>query len=150
MRKQTETRARKKARGELGMSLLEMMIVLAIMALVATIAAPRLINQLSRAKSQAATVEIDAIAQSLEYYNLELGRYPGEEEGLKALQEAPPGAEFWNGPYMDAGEDGLRDPWDRPYQYRYPGEHGAFDVYSLGADGEAGGDGENRDVGNWM
>ncbi len=141
---------RNRAASQTGMSLFELMIVLAILALVASIAAPRLTNHLSRAKSQSALLEIKSIAQSIDYFHLDTGRYPSEQEGLAVLHTRPQGAVTWNGPYMEAQQDGFLDPWGAPYRYTFPGENKAFDVFSYGADGKPGGEGENRDIGNWM
>lgn len=133
-----------------GLSLFELLIVLAILALVTAIAAPRLAGQLSSAKSKSALIEIRSIAQSIEYFNLDVGRYPNEQEGIKALYERPAGLAVWNGPYLDVAADGLADPWGRAYHYKLPGAHKRFDIYSHGADGKPGGEGEDRDLGNWM
>lgn len=131
-----------------GFTLIELLVVLAILGLIAAFAVPRVMKYLSSAKSQAAEIQIHNLATALDLYRLEAGRYPTTEEGLKALIEQPRGARFWNGPYLDK-KDGIIDPWGRPYLYKSPGEHGSYDLWTLGADGKPGGEGENRDIANW-
>ena len=131
-----------------GFTLLELMVVLLILALLATIAAPQVMKHLAKAKSETAKIQVTALASSVEFFHLDLGRYPTQEEGLGVLVTAPANAPKWDGPYLKQA-DSLIDPWGRPYLYRFPGQHGPFDLYTLGADGAEGGDGEARDVGNW-
>jgi general secretion pathway protein G len=139
-----EERERRKRRSR-GITLLELLVVLAILALIATFAGPRLLNILSGAKTDAAKIQIDSLATTLDLYRLEVGQYPGEDEGLQALVERPAGNDKWNGPYLTKRE-ALIDPWGNPYRYRFPGELGDFDIYSLGADNAEGGEGEDQDV----
>jgi general secretion pathway protein G len=131
-----------------GFTLIELLVVLVILVLLASLVAPRVIGYLGSSRIKAAKVQIQSISTALELYKVDTGRYPSTSEGLKALVEAPPGAQAWNGPYL-AKKDVPSDPWGRPYLYRSPGEHGAFDVESLGADNQPGGVGENEDVGSW-
>ncbi|MGF1464159.1 MAG: type II secretion system major pseudopilin GspG [Maricaulaceae bacterium] len=131
-----------------GLTLLELLIVLAILGLIAAFAAPRVVGVLGGAKTDAATVQIDNIAAALDLFRLEVGRYPTTEEGLQSLMAAPNDAEGWNGPYLDK-PSGLVDPWGAPYDYRFPGENSDYEVFTLGADGQEGGEGENADVSNW-
>jgi general secretion pathway protein G len=131
-----------------GFTLLELMIVLLILGLIATLAAPQLMKQFGKAKHQTARIQVDALAAAVDYFQLDLGRYPTAEEGLKILVEAPADVPGWDGPYLRKAES-LVDPWGAPYLYRTPGKKGPFDVYSLGADRKEGGDKEDRDVGNW-
>lgn len=131
-----------------GFTLLELMVVLLILALLASIAAPRVIKNLSRAKTETAKIEINALGEAVDAYHLDTGQYPSSQEGLKALLQAPPGTTSWDGPYIKKAES-LIDPWGHPYRYQYPGRHGAFDVYTLGSDQSVGGAGEAQDVGNW-
>jgi general secretion pathway protein G len=129
--------------------LLELLVVLAILALIAAFAGPRVFSFLSGAKTDAAKVQIENLATTLDIYRLELGSYPTEDQGLRALIERPAGVENWNGPYLNKAE-GLTDPWGNPYRYRIPPENGVdYDLFTLGADNSEGGDSENRDIGNW-
>jgi general secretion pathway protein G len=140
-----QPRTSKHAR-QAGFTLIELLVVLAIVALLAGLAAPRVIRYLGSAKSQTAEVQLRSVAQALELYRLDVGRYPTQAEGLAALVRRPANAPRWNGPYLER-ESGLTDPWNAPYQYRVPGRQGPFALFSLGADGAPGGEGENRDVG---
>ena len=135
-------------RAQAGFTLLELLVVLVILGLLAAIAAPRVMNYLGGAKTDTAAIQVENLATNLDLFRLDVGRYPTEDEGLEALLVQPPGAEGWNGPYVRK-EDQIRDPWGRPYAYRYPGEHLEFDLYSLGADAAEGGEGEAQDVTNW-
>ncbi len=131
-----------------GFTLLELLVVLAILGLLAAIVGPQVIRYLGSSKTQVAQVESRNIAASLELFRLDTGRFPTAEEGLAALVKAPASAPLWNGPYLP-DESALSDPWDKPYRLKVPGDHGEADVFSLGSDGAPGGSGEARDVGNW-
>lgn len=137
----------RKRSGERGYSLLEVLIVLTIIALIAALVGPRLMAQLDRSKVTAARIQVRAIASAIETMRLDLGRYPTNEEGL-ALLNAPPrndDADLWRGPYLDA--ETPVDPWGRPYVYEAPqADFAQPRVASLGADGEAGGDGLSADI----
>lgn len=133
---------------ERGFTLVELLVVLVILGLLAAFAAPRVIKYLGRAKVDAAAAQLQNIAGTLDLYRLEVGHYPSAEQGLEALVTRPPGVDSWNGPYIKKREM-LIDPWGAPYHYRFPGEHGDFDLYSLGADGAEGGEGEDRDITDW-
>jgi general secretion pathway protein G len=132
-------------RGQRGFTLLEILVVLAIIGLIAAIAAPQVFKSLGGAKSDSAKVQIEAISTGVDLYRLEVGKLPPD---LDALVSRPSGVERWNGPYLRK-KSVPKDPWGNPFQYRVPGEHGDFDLYSLGADGLEGGEGENRDVNGW-
>lgn len=134
--------------GEEGFTLLELLVVLAIMGLLAAIVAPQVLKYLGASRSQTAKVQIQNISAALELFKLDVGRYPTQEEGLAALVTAPASATGWNGPYLQKSS-ALQDPWAQPYLYRVPGQHGDADVYTLGSDKAEGGAGEARDVGNW-
>jgi general secretion pathway protein G len=131
-----------------GFTLIELLVVLVILGLLAAFAAPQVLKYLSRAKTDAAKAQVQNIASILDLYRLEVGSYPSEQQGLDALLEAPPEEPRWNGPYVKR-RDALIDPWGQMYVYRVPGEHGAFDLYSLGADHSVGGEGEDQDVTSW-
>ncbi|NKB49814.1 MAG: type II secretion system protein GspG [Alphaproteobacteria bacterium] len=135
--------------GSAGFTLVELLVVLAILGLIAAIAVPQTIGYLGRAKSNTAGIQIDNLGAVLDLYRLDVGRYPSDSEGLDALMNSPVDARNWAGPYLKK-ESSLLDPWSRPYQYRFPGQNGEYDLFTLGADGQEGGDGENRDVVSWQ
>jgi general secretion pathway protein G len=139
---------RNNRRGEHGYTLVELLVVLAILGLLVAIAAPRVMKYLGGAKTDTARIQIQKLGGVLDLYRLEVGHYPAESEGLVALVERPAQADNWNGPYLQ-NRASLIDPWGRPYVYRLPGEHGEYDLYTLGADDSEGGDGEDRDITNW-
>jgi general secretion pathway protein G len=105
-------------------------------------------KHLGGSKSKAAKVQIEDFAAALEMYKLDVGAYPSGEHGLSGLVTAPDNAPNWNGPYLRKNLI-PKDPWNQEYHYRFPGEHGDFDIYSLGADNAEGGEGENKDVASW-
>jgi general secretion pathway protein G len=131
-----------------GYTLVELLVVLAILGLLVALAAPRVIKYLGSAKTDTARIQIEKLGGVLDLYRLEIGRYPTEQEGLESLAERPPQLDAWDGPYLK-NREALTDPWGRPYDYRSPGEHGDYDLYTLGADGKEGGEGEDQDVTNW-
>lgn len=131
-----------------GFTLIELMVVLLILAMLATIAAPRVTKYLSKAKAQTARIQVDALGAAVDAFHLDTGRFPTTDEGLTALVEPPSDAAAWDGPYIKK-RDSLKDPWGRPYLYRYPGEHTDYDILTLGGDNEEGGEGDDSDIGNW-
>jgi general secretion pathway protein G len=131
-----------------GFTLLEMLVVLAIMGLLAAIIAPQVLKYLGTSRTQTAKVQIQNVDAALQLFRLDVGRFPTQEEGLNALVTAPPNAPGWNGPYLQKSA-ALMDPWGSAYLYRVPGQHGETDVYSLGSDKAPGGSGEAADVGSW-
>lgn len=131
-----------------GFSLIELLVVLAILGLLAGLIGPQVMKFLSGSKTKTARLQIEDLGAALDLYRLEVGRYPNSSEGLAALVEKPSAAKNWNGPYLKKGQVPV-DPWGYEYQYRQPGEHGEFDLFSLGADNAGGGDGENQDVNSW-
>lgn len=130
-----------------GFTLLELLVVMVIIGLLAGIVAPQYFAQLGKSNTKVARAQIEAFSQALDQYRLDQGRYPSTEQGMGALRVAPTDAVRWQGPYLK--RDIPADPWGRPYQYRAPGEHGDFDLFSLGADGQPGGTGEAADVTSW-
>ncbi|AKJ29724.1 general secretion pathway protein GspG [Caldimonas brevitalea] len=131
-----------------GFTLLELLIVLVIMGLIMAVVTPQVMNMFSGAKTDAAALQVETLTTAINYYHMDTRSYPDTEQGLAALLKAPSGVQRWNGPYVRKRQH-LVDPWGRPYRYRYPGQHGTVDVYTLGADDREGGEGENADVGNW-
>lgn len=131
-----------------GFTLLELLVVLVVMGLIAAIVTPQVMSMLSGAKSNSAALQIETLSTAVNYYQLDVGSYPTDEQGLEALMAAPRDVKNWRGPYVRKRQH-LSDPWGRPYHYRSPGRQGPFDLYTLGADGKEGGDGDNADVGNW-
>jgi general secretion pathway protein G len=150
-RNRKKTKASEKLRdrkGEAGFTLVELLVVMVILVLLASLVAPRVMGYLGGSRSKAAKVQIENLATTLELFKLDTGRYPTASEGLAALVQAPPGVRNWNGPYLKKSQVPL-DPWSQAYHYRQPGQKAEFDIYSLGADNRAGGTGENQDVTSW-
>lgn len=144
----TKDMSKRGKRRSSGYTLVELLVVLAILGLLVALAAPRVIRYLGTAKTDTARIQIQKLGGVLDLYRLEIGHYPTEEEGLAALVDRPPQVEAWNGPYLK-NRQSLIDPWGIPYVYRSPGEHGEYDLYTLGADGKEGGDGEDQDIASW-
>ena len=136
------------SRAQQGFSLIEVMVVVVIMGIMAALVVPSLMDRPDQARAVAARQDIAALTQALKLYRLDNGRYPSTAQGLAALHQRPaqpPEPRNWR-PYMDRLPN---DPWGNPYQYLQPGVHGEIDVFSLGADGQAGGSGSDADIGNW-
>lgn len=131
--------------GSAGYTLMELLVVLGIIALLVALVAPQVIRYLGDARSGTARAQIKNIESALELYYLDTGTYPNAQMGLMALMKQPPDALNWKGPYLKQ-ESGLMDPWGKPYVYASPGTAAAFDVMSLGRDGQAGGAGEDADI----
>ncbi len=130
-----------------GFTLIELLIVVIILGVLAGLVGPRLFGRVGQSRQAAARVQIELLGAALDQFKLDVGRYPSSQEGLQALQQSPGNAPGWEGPYLK--KEVPRDPWGSPYQYRSPGEHGEYDLTSLGSDGAAGGDGEAADVTSW-
>jgi len=131
-----------------GFTLLELLVVLGIIAMLAGIVGPQVMKHMGESKTKAAKVQIEDLSATLDMYKLDAGTYPTTEQGLQALIEAPDTAKHWNGPYLSKAKIPL-DPWQNEYHYVSPGEHGRFDISSLGADGKEGGTGEDQDIVSW-
>lgn len=133
---------------ESGFTLIELLVVLVILGLLAGVVGPRVMKHVGESKSKTAKIQIADLGATLDLFSLENGRYPTSQEGLEALVQKPAGLSSWNGPYLKKNKIPL-DPWGNPYQYQSPGQHGDYDLYSLGADNANGGDGDNRDIFSW-
>lgn len=130
-----------------GFTLLELLVVVAIIGLLAGYVGPKYFGQLGKAEVKAARAQIDALDKALDQYRLDVGRYPTTEQGINALNVKPPGISRWAGPYLK--KDVPLDPWGKVYIYKSPGDHGEYDLSSLGRDGRPGGSGEDADITNW-
>jgi general secretion pathway protein G len=132
-----------------GMTLIEILVVLTLIGIVMGIVGGNYLGQGEKAKQKAAKIEIEQIGQTLDLFRLEVGRYPTTQEGLQALITAPTGVTNWNGPYWKKSTL-PKDPWTNEYKYASPGQHGAYDVWSYGADGKEGGEGTDKDITSWQ
>jgi len=141
----TTDKARKR---EAAFTLVELLVVLVILGLLAGIVGPQVMKYVGSSKTETARLQIKDLTASLDLYRLEVGRYPTAEQGLNALVAQPAGVAKWNGPYLQKSTLPL-DPWGFAYHYRMPGEHGQYDLYSLGADDAEGGEKENQDIRGW-
>jgi general secretion pathway protein G len=130
-----------------GFTLLELLVVIVIIGLLAGLVAPRYFGQVSKSNTQVAHAQIDLFQKALDQYRLDVGGYPSSELGLAALNTRPQGLERWAGPYLSKAIP--LDPWGASYLYKSPGEHGEYDLLSLGKDGQPGGEGEAADVTSW-
>lgn len=131
-----------------GFTLVEMLVVLVIIGLIMGLVGPRVLNYLTDAREKTARLQIESFSNALDLFYIDAGRYPTSAEGLAALTQRPPGVDTWNGPYL-RDRSVPPDPWGNPYVYRSPGQHGNYDIVSLGADGRDGGEGSNADVTSW-
>jgi general secretion pathway protein G len=130
-----------------GFTLLELLVVLVIIGLLAAYVGPRYFQQIGKSEVKVAKAQIDGLQKALDHYRLDTGHYPSTEQGLAALNAAPAGEPQWQGPYLSKKVP--KDPWGRDYLYRSPGDHGEYDLQSLGKDGREGGAGEDQDVTSW-
>lgn len=143
-----ESPSSSKRRGEHGYTLMELLVVIAILGLLTSIGTVMVLRYLDSAKFGTAKTEVQSYTAALDLFKLDVGRYPTTDEGLQALVKAPATAENWNGPYMKVTN--LNDPWGHPFQYRSPGEHGEFDIYSYGPKGKEGSGDAKPAVANWQ
>ena len=134
--------------GQQGFTLIELLVVLVILGLLAGLVGPQVLRYTGSAKSDTAKLQIEELGAGLDLYHLEIGRYPTTDEGLKALVEQPTGLNKWNGPYLKK-KNIPTDPWGNDYHYKYPGEQGVYDLYSLGNDNMDGGEGNDADIVSW-
>jgi len=131
-----------------GFTLIELLVVLVILGLLAGLVGPQIMGHLGTSKTKTAKLQVADLGAALDMYRLDVGRYPNNSEGLEALVTKPGDAANWNGPYLQK-KTLPKDPWGYDYQYRFPGEQGAYDLYSLGSDNAEGGEGEAGDVVSW-
>lgn len=144
LRERRQARQRNR-HGERGFTLVEMLVVIAVIGLIMGLIGPRVLNYLGESKVKAAKIQLQSFSSALDLFNLDAGRYPSTAEGLAALVRRTPGVDAWNGPYLRGGTV-PNDPWNHPYVYRAPGERGAYDIVSLGSDGREGGSGTAADI----
>lgn len=130
-----------------GFTLLELLVVIVIIGLLAGLVAPRFFDQVSKSNTKIARAQIDSLEKALDQYRLDVGAYPTTEQGLAALNAKPQSLEKWAGPYLKKAVP--PDPWGNRYLYKSPGDHGDYDLSSLGSDGQPGGSGEAGDVTSW-
>ncbi len=131
-----------------GLTLIELMVVITIIALVGAVVGPAVMKQLDKAKTKTTRLQIEDFGAALDMYYMDNGHYPRSEEGLNALVQAPAGQEDWNGPYLKKKKI-PKDPWKFEYHYDSPGQNGAYDLYSYGADNAPGGEKEDADIVSW-
>jgi general secretion pathway protein G len=130
-----------------GFTLLELLVVMVIIGLLAGYVGPKYFAQIGKSEVKAARAQMDALGKAIDQFRLDVGRYPSTEEGLATLITRPTNIQKWDGPYLTKSVP--LDPWGNPYAYKSPGEHGDYDLISLGKDGRSGGDGDNADINNW-
>jgi len=131
--------------GQQGFTLVEMLVVITIIGLIMGLIGPRVLNYLSESKVKAAKIQLQSFSSALDLFYLDAGRFPSTSEGLTALVQRTPGVAAWNGPYLKGGAV-PNDPWNHPYLYRSPAEHGPYDIMSYGSDGQEGGSGIAADI----
>jgi general secretion pathway protein G len=146
--KTTVGRLPRRTAHERGFTLVELLVVMVILGLLAALVVPSYLGRERKARAQAAKTQIELLGTALDTFRLDCGRYPTGQEGLAALRANPGGLPRWDGPYLK--KEVPLDPWGRPYFYESPGQHGDYDLYTYGADGAQGGDGDAKDVGSWQ
>lgn len=130
-----------------GFTLLELLVVMVIIGLLAGYVGPKYFAQVGKSEVKSAIAQINALEKALDTYRLDTGHYPSTEQGLEALMTQPASEPKWQGPYLKKAVP--PDPWGKPYIYKQPGEHGEFDLFSYGKDGQPGGSGDAVDITNW-
>lgn len=130
-----------------GFTLLELLVVMVIIGLLAGYVGPKYFEQIGKSETKTARAQIDSLGKALDQYRIDVGQYPTTEQGLAALNKNIANDAKWAGPYLK--KDVPSDPWNKPYLYKSPGEHGDFDLYSFGKDGQQGGTKESEDVVSW-
>lgn len=130
-----------------GFTLLELLVVMVIIGLLAGYVGPKYFSQIGKSEVKATHAQIDALGKALDQFRLDVGRYPSSEEGLAGLMMRPTNLTKWDGPYLTKNVP--LDPWGNAYIYKFPGEHGEYDLLSNGKDGQPGGEGEAADITNW-
>jgi general secretion pathway protein G len=148
-RRESEGRSLRIRHAEAGFTLVEMLVVITIIGLIMSLVGPRVLTYLSDSKVKTARIQIQGFSAALDLYYLDSGRYPTSSEGLVALSQKPDGATTWNGPYLK-GNSVPNDPWGRPYVYKFPGQHGPYDIVSLGPDGREGDPSAATSVTSWQ
>ena len=131
-----------------GFTLLELLVVLAIIALLMGVVGPQVMKHLGTSKTKAVKVQIEDLSLALDMYKLDVGVYPSTEQGLDVLVAKPETVINWIGPYLRKSFI-PKDAWGNEYHYQYPGDHGPFDVFSYGADNTEGGENEDQDINSW-
>lgn len=129
-----------------GFTLVELIVVMVILGMLAALVAPKFFGKIGKGKQSAVKTQIELLGQALDTFRLDTGRYPTTGEGLEGLL-TDPGVNNWDGPYLKKAVP--NDPWGRSYHYESPGNHGDYDLYSYGADGSPGGEGESKDINSW-
>jgi general secretion pathway protein G len=143
-----DTKLTRRRRRQSGITLIEMLVVVTIIALFAALVGPKLLGQADKARVTQARAQIEGFMNALGQYKLDTSTFPTTDQGLVALRVRPGNATQWNGPYLT--KDVPLDPWGRPFQYKYPSEHGDEpEIISLGADGAPGGEGIDADIISW-
>ena len=130
-----------------GFTLLELLVVMVIIGLLAGYVGPKYFEQIGKSEVKTARAQIDALGKALDQYRIDTGAYPTTEQGLSALWRNPGNDDKWSGPYLKKNVP--NDPWNKSYQYKSPGEHGDYDLFSLGKDGQPGGNKESEDITSW-